>query len=141
MKRLIAIALLMIASLCHGQTLPEAPKPHRFMDRANRGLITASAATIVGDALSGDHVQAYINFPGQSPEMNPVARPFMNSRVGVGFYFAASFATEVGLMYWLHRHGHHRLERILPLGVTATETYWTVSNYKIARQLDAIYKP
>lgn len=133
MKNLFTLFLFLV--LCPfrsaAQQLPEAPQPHRFLDRTNLSLISASAVTLAGDGLS---TQAFMAFDNRG-DINPIARPFVGSRKGDALYFGAAFAAEVGGMVWLHRHGHHRIERILPMVVIGVEAYTSIDNFHFARQL------
>ena len=119
--------------------LPEAPS-HSFLDRENVALHAANLALITGDMIS-----TRLIVDGGGREQNPIARPFVNS--GIGGQMAASYALGFGgtLLgsYWLHRSGHHRLERILPISVMAIEAYATASNAHLLAggHLVHYYKP
>lgn len=126
-KLFIAVALL-LSVVGRAQSLPEAPPSHRFLDSKNEALIVLSAVPIAGDGLSTQAVLA-----SGGGEGNPLARPFVKSATGGAFIAGMGFLSEIGGMYTLHRLGHHRLERILPVAVSAIETYMTLHNYRIAR--------
>jgi hypothetical protein len=141
MKNLIVILLLLAATFAGAQTETN----HRFFDWKNTALLTVSATTIAGDGITTAQVQAR-NKPVFNPnlpvgmrlggEVNPLARLFVKSSIGNGAYFGSSFAAEVGCMAWLHRHGHHRIERIMPMFVSAVETYWTIHNHSEVYRYD-----
>lgn len=110
---------------------PVVRKPHaRFFDKENNFLIGTSAITIAMDGLS---TQRFLSNPN-CREMNPIARPFVQSRVGSIAYFGASFAGEVALMRFAHKHNHHLLERIIPMLVTGSESYVLYNNYSLSRR-------
>jgi uncharacterized membrane protein YsdA (DUF1294 family) len=62
--------------------------------------------------------------------MNPIARPFVQTRVGTAAYNAGSFGLMAGMMYWAHKKEHHKLERILPLAVGGWEGLLSFRNYR-----------
>jgi len=57
------------------------------------------AATLSADALSTQRGLAYPGFR----EMNPIARPFVQTRAGGAIYTAGSFAVLAGGMYVAHK--------------------------------------
>lgn len=104
--------------------LPEAPS-HRFFDRTNVALHAANFAMITGDMIS-----TRLILDGGGREQNPLARPFVIH--GIGVQMAASYGLGAGgtllASYWLHRSGHHRLERWTPICVMAVEGFATAAN-------------
>jgi hypothetical protein len=116
--------------------LPESPVPirvtvpreskHNFFDFKNSVAIASFGASLAGDALSTQNVLAYPTYK----EMNPLARPFVQSRTGQTVYSAGGLGLMMGGMYWAHKTNHHKLERILPLALTGVESFWTVWNYR-----------
>ena len=104
-----------------------APKEHRFFDARNSFALAAAAVPITGDALSTQKGLAYAGFR----EMNPIARPFVQTRTGAAAYNAGSFAMIGGLMYWAHKTGHHKLERFLPFTVASWEGVLSARNYHL----------
>jgi hypothetical protein len=132
MKTIIVILLLLATTFATAQT-----DDHRFFDWKNTALLTVSATTIAGDGITTAQVQARNKpvFNANLPvgmklggEINPLARLFVKNPAGNAVYFGSSFAAEVGGMSWLHRHGHHRWERVMPMVVSGVETYWTIRN-------------
>jgi hypothetical protein len=110
---------------------PVIRKPHAtFFDKKNNFLIGTSAVTIALDGLS---TQRFLADPN-CHEMNPIARPFVHSRVGSGAYFGVSFAVELALMRIAHKRNHHLLERIIPMLVTGSESYMLYNNYSLSRR-------
>jgi hypothetical protein len=90
-------------------TLPEAPR-HRFWDRENSFLFAASAAF-----SAADFVVTRDNLRGGGQELNPVTRMFSGSTAGLAVNFAGETAGVVGLSYFFHKTGHHKLERAVSM--------------------------
>jgi hypothetical protein len=88
--------------------LPEAE--HRFWDRENSILFAASAA--FGAA---DFVVTRDNLRSGGQELNPVTRVFSGSTTGLALNFAGETAGVVGISYFLHKTGHHKLERAVSM--------------------------
>jgi hypothetical protein len=104
-----------------------APREHKFFDAKNSFALSAAAVAIAGDALSTQKGLAYPGFH----EMNPIARPFVQTRTGAAAYNAGSFAMMSSLMYWAHKTGHHKLERFLPFTVASWEGMLSARNYHL----------
>src|SRR5579863_2595232 len=108
--------------------LPEAPKPHKFFDSENLALFGATTLMQTADLVS---TRMVIDRGGR--EQDPLAKPFVDH--GIGTQVIASYAIGTGGMllgaYWLHRSGHHRLERWLPITVAATEALASASNFYV----------
>ena len=138
-----AQALLDRSSLDHGATdpgsLPDAPAPfveaappivltpssvmpssvtqssslgteHRFLDTQNRVLFIAATA------LNGaDFAVTRANLQGGGQELNPLVRMFGRSTAGLAANFAGESLGSLGLSYFFHKTGHHKLERAVSL--------------------------
>jgi hypothetical protein len=102
-------------------------QPHRFVDRTNSFAFAALAASLTADALSTQRGLAYPNFH----EMNPIARPFVQTRTGAAFYTAGSFAFLTGGMYLAHKTNHHKLEKITPFVISGWEAFLAARNYHL----------
>ncbi|HEX3094022.1 MAG TPA: hypothetical protein VHW72_15415 [Candidatus Angelobacter sp.] len=107
--------------------LKTPPSTHSFFDARNRLGFATLGASLTADALSTQKGLAYPGFH----EMNPIARPFVQSRAGAAAYNAGSFGLMAGLMYWAHKKEHHKLERILPLAVGGWEGLLSFRNYHV----------
>lgn len=105
-------------------------KQHSFFDTSNKLLLATSATTIALDGLS---TQRFLANPN-CHELNPIARPFVNSRAGTAAYFGVSFAGEVFLMRFAHKHNHHLLERLIPMLVTGSESSMVYNNYSLSQR-------
>jgi hypothetical protein len=93
-----------------GSALPEAPEQHRFWDNENRALFVTVAAL-----CAADFVVTRANLQRGGKELDPVTRLFSGSTAGLAANFAGEAAGIIGLSYYFHKTGHHRLERITPL--------------------------
>jgi hypothetical protein len=127
-----------LTSFACADDLPDAPSPqpvpaqrpeqptHRFFDAKNSLALGALAAGLTGDALS---TQKGLSYPGIY-EVNPVARPFVQTRAGAAVYSAGGFALLSGGMYLAHKTQHHKLERIFPFAIAGWEGFLTWHNYR-----------
>ncbi len=89
-------------------TLSEAS--HRFWDRENSLLFATTAAF-----NAADFVVTKDNLRGGGRELNPVTRIFSGSTTGLAVNFAGETAGVVGLSYFFHKTGHHKLERFVSM--------------------------
>ena len=129
---LLSILVLTLTATALSQTLPDAPEAkseHHFFDRTNSLLMAAGSAAIAADGWSSRRMTDMGNI-----EQNPLARPFVGSNGGSVLYFGGSEAGLVGGMYWLHRSGHHKLEKVLPVFVSGLETWCAIHNAQLHRQ-------
>jgi hypothetical protein len=105
---------------------PETPRPHRFWDKQNLALFGATAA------LSGaDFSVTRANLQSGGRELNPIVRVFGRSTPGLAVNFVGETAGVIGLSYFLHKTGHHRLERItstVNLGGSATAVIYGLAH-------------
>jgi hypothetical protein len=108
-------------------TLKTPPRTHKFFDARNTLALTSLAATLSADAISTQKGLAYPGFH----EMNPIARPFVQTRPGAAVYSGGSFVLLAGAMYVAHKTQHHRLERILPFAVAGWEGLLSFRNYRV----------
>src|SRR5258708_28994898 len=96
-------------------SLPSAPVPqHRFWDRTNVLLFSGVAVVRGLDYASTRNMQAR----GREEILLP--DDVVNNSAGFTALEAAGTAASVGLSYWMHRTGHHKLERwisIVHIGV------------------------
>jgi len=107
--------------------LKQPPRTHSFFDARNTLGFATLGASLTADALSTQKGLAYPGFV----EMNPIARPFVQSRTGAAVYNAGSFGLMAGLMYWAHKTEHHKLERILPFAIGSWEGLLSARNYHV----------
>jgi len=107
--------------------LKTPPRTHSFFDSRNTLALASLSASLTADALSTQKGLAYPGFH----EMNPIARPFVQTRMGAAAYNAGSFGLVAGIMYWAHKKEHHKLERILPFAVGSWEGLLSFRNYRV----------
>ena len=124
--------VLTLSSGAIAQPLPggasEAPKPpHKFLDTKNIVLTGLETTALTLDGISTRRTLATV--PG-TYEADPVARPFVDrgwpGQIAGGALFIGA---DVGLRNFLHRKGHHRVERWLPLILTVDGTIGAVDNF------------
>lgn len=113
-----------------GQTLRSesrsvAPQDsHRFVDKGNIAIWTASLLAQTADAIATQRTHANcLRNPlfgdralCNEIEADPLARPFVNhgwsGQIGLAVIVNTA---QIGTQYVLHRWGHHRVERVLPV--------------------------
>jgi len=100
---------------------------HRFFDVKNSLALSAAASSLIADTLS---TQKGLSYPGFY-EINPVARPFVQTRAGAAVYTAGSLGLVAAGMYVAHRTHHHKMERILPFVVAGWEGLLSARNYHV----------
>lgn len=97
---------------------PRVETSHKFWDRQNKILLLAVAA---GNAA--DFAVTRANLQSGGRELNPMVRPFGRSSAGLAVNFAGETVGVVGLSYFFHKTGHHKLERAVSmLNVAASTT-------------------
>ena len=98
--------------------LPEAPSQHSFWDGKNRFLFSTVAM------FSGaDFAVTHMNLANGGRELNPMVRPFTGSTGALAVNFAGQTAGIVGVSYLLHKSGHHKLERMVPVANIASSAF------------------
>lgn len=86
------------------------PGEHRFWDKQNRVLFVAAAA------LNGaDFAVTRANLQSGGQELNPLVRVFGRSTPGLAANFAGETVGVIGLSYFFHKTGHHKLERAVSM--------------------------
>jgi hypothetical protein len=81
---------------------------HKFWDRGNIALFTAVAAVNTADfAITRSNLRA------GGEELNPVVRLFGKSTPGLAVNFAGETVGIIGVSYFLHKTGHHKMERAI----------------------------
>jgi hypothetical protein len=81
---------------------------HRFWDKQNTILFAAGATLNTADFFI-----TRSNLQSGGRELNPVVRVFGNSTPALAMNFVGETAGVMGVSYFFHRTGHHRLERIV----------------------------
>jgi hypothetical protein len=97
---------------------------HKFWDRENALLFGFHAGLEVADFGLTHHALAH-----GAVEQNPLARPFTNLGTGGQIaFFAGGTAATLGISYWLHKRGHHRLERLVGMYAIADSGFGVIHN-------------
>jgi len=107
-------------------TLPEGPGDHRFWDRENSLLFATSIAF-----STADFVVTRDNLRSGGHEINPVVSVFGHSSAGLAMNFAGENLGVVGLSYFFHKTGHHRMERavsMLNIGASGAAVTFGMAN-------------
>jgi hypothetical protein len=87
-------------------TRTRAGVEHKFWDKENRVLFAASAAF-----SAADFAVTRANLQSGGRDLNPIVRFFGPSTPGLAVNFAGETLGVIGVSYFLHRTGHHKLER------------------------------
>jgi len=114
---------------------------HRFFDRTNLLLTGAETAALLADGITTQNSLGQIRtqyrtvnsvvMPVQVriTETDPVGKLFVNSGwPGTIAGGALTIGSDLGLRYLLHRTNHHRLERLVPLALAASNTFAAIHN-------------
>jgi len=88
----------------------EVAGDHRFWDRENSLLFATSAAF-----SAADFVVTRDNLRSGGQELNPVTRLISGTTTGLAVNFAGETAGVIGLSYFFHKTGHHRMERAVSM--------------------------
>lgn len=83
---------------------------HDFWDKTNRSLFVAVAASNFAD-----FGVTRMNLQNGGQELNPIVRVWGRSTPGLAMNFAGETAGAIGLSYFFHKAGHHRLERMVSI--------------------------
>jgi hypothetical protein len=83
---------------------------HKFWDRENRILFAASAAF-----SAADFAATRANLQNGGRDLNPVVRFFGPSTAGLAVNFAGETLGVIGVSYFFHKTGHHKMERIFTM--------------------------
>jgi hypothetical protein len=87
--------------------LPAVPERHRFWDRENTILFTASGAMATADFFVTRQ-----NLASGGRELNPITRVMAGSTPALAANFAIETGSFMGVSYLFHKTGHHQLERM-----------------------------
>ena len=90
--------------------LPRTAETHRFWDRENSFLFATSAAF-----ATADFVVTRDNLRSGGRELNPITRVFSGSTPTLAMNFAGETVGVIGLSYFFHKTGHHKLERAVSM--------------------------
>ena len=115
---LLSITTL-ICCISSAQDLPKLPTKAEFWDRANKALFASHAAL---EAL--DFGITHHNLSDGGRELDPTAKALCESGTpGQLVFFAGRMAGVIAVSYFLHRTGHHKLERAFPVYASGDSAY------------------
>lgn len=103
----------------------ETAPSHRFWDRQNVMLFSGVALFRGLDYASSRNMQSR----GREEILLP--DDVVNNSAGFAALEAAGAATSVGLSYWMHRAGHHKLERWVSIVHLSVAGVGVVRNYSL----------
>ena len=98
---------------------------HRFLDRTNVFLFSGVSIFRGLDYASTRNMQTR----GREEILLP--NDVVNNSAGFAGLETAASATSVGLAYWMHRTGHHKLERWVSIAHISVTGFGAVRNYAL----------
>lgn len=107
--------------------LRSSHQDHKFFDRFNIALMTASLLSQTADAVTTQRrlKNCWRTYGGDASsicsnaEGNPIARPFVNQGWGGQVALAVVVnSAQTMVMYAIHRMGYHTVERVVPVPLT-----------------------
>ena len=113
------------APIIPAETPERAPATHRFWDRENVLLFSGVAAFRVLDFASTKNFLAR----GRTEVLIPDDIVYNNA--GFASLEAAATASSVGISYWFHRTGHHKMERWLSITHLSVTAFGDAHNYAL----------
>ena len=102
-----------------------SPKPHLFWDRTNLWLFSGVTLSRAADYASTRNMQAR----GREEVLLP--DDVVNNSAGFAGLESAGTAASVGLSYWMHRTGHHKLERWVSIAHIGVTGFGVARNYSL----------
>jgi hypothetical protein len=135
---MVTIWILVFATICNSAwaadeasaattTLPSAPEAptHRFWDRTNILLFSGVAV------FRGLDYASTRNFMARGREEILLPDDVVDNSAGFAALEAAATATSVGFSYWMHRTGHHKIERWISITHISVTAFGDVRNYAL----------
>ena len=108
--------------------LPAAPSqtpPHAFWDRTNILLFSGVAV------FRGLDYASTRNFQARGREEVLIPDDIVNNSAAFASLEAAGTLASVSLSYWMHRAGHHKIERWISIGHIGVTGFGVVRNYSL----------
>ncbi|HEV2246533.1 MAG TPA: hypothetical protein VGW37_07750 [Terriglobia bacterium] len=102
-----------------------ASKTHRFFDRANLALFAGVAGVRALDYTSTQH------FRSQGNDEVLLTNSIVDNKPLFAVIEVAATAASIGVSYWLHRTGHHKLERWVSIVHIGVGTVGDTHNYSL----------
>jgi hypothetical protein len=117
--QLLVMVVFFICSAGTAQVLPDASPKHNFWDAANMILFASHGALEAVDFGITHH-----NLSNGGRELDPEAKTLRESgTAGQLVFFGGRMVGVVAVSYFLHRTGHHRLERAFPVYASGDSAY------------------
>ena len=129
MKYLLSILFLSAVMQAQSFTtsssaLPDAPSQYRFWTIENRVDIGILAALVAADGFTTQK-----GISQGLREINPLMRPFVTRGTAANVAgFGLGFGAGVGVVYFLHRSHHYKMERITMRLMVAGEGGFVANN-------------
>ena len=114
---------------------------HRFFDRTNLMLTGTETAALLADGITTQNRLGQIRTQYRTvngvvtpvqvrvTEVDPIGKLFVNHGwPGTIAGGALTIGSDLGVRYLLHRTNHHRLERLVPLMLAASNTFAAIHN-------------
>jgi len=115
----LLLLTLLLCGASVAQDLPEASTQHGFWDRPNKMLFATHATLEAVDFGITHH-----NLSDGGRELDPMAKALCESgTAGQLVFFGGRMAGVVAISYFLHKTGHHKLERALPVYASGDSAY------------------
>ena len=106
----------------------EAKRAHPFDDTRNLVLLTGSALAMTADAITTQR-----DLARGDREADPLARPLVKyGWSGEISAMALEIGAEILGMYGLHRIGHHRVERLVPVSLAIVHGIFAYNNANVS---------
>jgi len=107
--------------------LPQAPEAsvHPFWDRTNILLFSGIAV------FRGLDYASTRNFMARGREEILLPDDVVDNSAGFASLEAAATATSIGLSYWMHRSGHHKIERWISITHISVTAFGDARNYAL----------
>jgi hypothetical protein len=118
-------ALVAVAPLPEVKAPPATVPEHRFWDRTNILLFSGIAV------MRGLDYASTRNFEARGRKEILLPQDVVDNSAGFASLEAAGTVTSIGLSYWLHRTGHHSLERWLSIGHVSVTAFGDARNYAL----------
>ncbi len=103
----------------------EPQATHAFWDRENVLLFSGVAV------FRGLDYASTRNFMARGREEILLPDDVVNNSAGFASLEAAATATSVALSYWMHRAGHHKLERWISITHLSVTAFGVARNYSL----------
>ncbi len=109
----------------NGMITEPPPSVHRFLDARNIGLQAINIAIMAADIAS---TKRALQVPGARE-----ANPLTGSQGGILALKIAGVGAGLGVAYMMHRTGHHKAERVIPVIFGAPSALAAIHNAGIHR--------